>query len=65
MSFLGFETPEENYARAKARYYAKHGRPKNPRPVKYYRDGFYDPNIKYSAVKTLAPRREQKKGKSR
>lgn len=65
MSFLGFETPEENYARAKARYYAKHGRPSHPKPVRHYRDGFYDPNIKYCSLKTMVEVPQHERGRSR
>jgi len=52
MSFLGFETPEENYAKAKARYYAEHGKPERLKPIRQYGDGWYDPNIRYCALQT-------------
>lgn len=52
MGFLGFESPEENYARAKRDYVRKHGPIKNPKPIRRYGDGWYDPNIKYSVLQT-------------
>lgn len=50
MGFMGFETPEENYAKAKRRYYAENPKPKRLKPIIHYGDGWYDPNIKYFAL---------------